>query len=133
MKLTNELKAQFFALYWNQRVMSRLYNGKSRLNNVKVDALSLSDEKNNTGDYIELKPLSTISDEDAIEIGKLAGDDSEDYEKEYGKGYYKMYLLDFAMYQSKFTDILRSKGFAIDWRGISVEEMIKAGWIKLKE
>lgn len=30
-------------------------------------------------------------------------------------------------------DYLRSKGFALPFMGISVEEMVQAGWIKLKE
>lgn len=34
---------------------------------------------------------------------------------------------------SSSYDYLRSKGYALPWMGLSVEEMIKAGWIKLIE
>jgi len=30
-------------------------------------------------------------------------------------------------------DYLRSKGYAVDWMGLTVNQMINYGWIKLQE
>lgn len=81
--------------------------------------------------YSEAKPLSQITDEEAIEIGKLAGEDAEEYEGDYGVGSYKDYLLNWSHSLSIFTDVLRYRGYAVDWMGLSVDDLLKAGWIRL--
>lgn len=61
---TLENKAKFFALYWGQRVM--LEEMSSNLYYCKP-----SKESDFNLNYLELKPLSSISDEDAIEVAKI--------------------------------------------------------------
>ena len=61
---TLENKAKFFAQYWGQHV---LYFTSDFLR--KIDNLTLDSIEND--DYLELKPLSQISDEDAINVAKL--------------------------------------------------------------
>ena len=56
---TLENKAKFFAQYWGQYV---LYFTSDFLR--KIDNLTLDSVEND--DYLELKPLSQISDEDVI-------------------------------------------------------------------
>ena len=63
---TLENKAKFFAQYWEQHV---LYFSSDFLR--KIDNLTLDSIEND--DYLELKPLSQISDEDAIEVSKIFG------------------------------------------------------------
>jgi len=85
-----------------------------------------------------LKPLSSIADEDIIEVAKLNG-----WSEDLGERY-KERLLQFKIdipcistpgykhrYLPEIFDYLRSKGYALSWMGLSVEEMVEAGWIKL--
>jgi hypothetical protein len=116
-EINNENKAKFFALYWGQMVLS--------------DGIEIG---GNVGDceeemFLLLKPISSISDEDAkvINLEKYDGID--------GIGWYELTqssykLHDWNVYE---TDYLRIKGYALNWMGLSVEEMVEAYWIKLTE
>ncbi len=79
--------------------------------------------------YAESKPLSEITDEDAREINKLTC----------GRTPLNRFLLiDALNYNhdgivSIVADYLRYKGFAISYNGLSVEELINRGWLKLKK
>jgi len=136
MENTIENKAKFFAQYWGQRLL----NGKS---------IVPIRRKISKFDYINVKPISSITDEDAIELGKICGlamniighrdadkvvlyDDS-----------YKLYI-NFSSYiwkqkngaiyhqaTLKFYDYLRSKGYALPYMGLSVEVLVEYGWVKL--
>src|SRR5690554_3592780 len=65
MKLENTLenKARFFALYWGQKIQSYklTYSWKR---NVEVNGSSMG--------FLTLTPLSLITDEDALELSKIA-------------------------------------------------------------
>src|SRR5690606_15494725 len=99
--------------YWGQEVLlypaDPLY--KRAVNSYHLD---------NINDFIaELTPLSQISDEDAM----LCGFDNSKH------------FLD-VLQEYRLTSInvdrLRLKGYALPWMGISVEEQITRGWVKLK-
>ena len=112
-EINNENKAKFFALYWRQYVLS--------------DGIEIG---GNVGDceeemFLLLKPLSQISDEDANFIDLQ----SEDYNE---NGWYDEEQ-NFYWWASIDVDYLRSKGYALPWMGLSVDEMIEVGWIKLTE
>lgn len=115
--LTNELKAKFFALYWGQDVM--------------VKSMSFA--------YLLLKPLSAITDEDAIEVAIIAGNSSYTDDRRAYNG--RLLLQEFLRRQCnvygedwlKLFDYLRSRGYALPYMGISVEQQVEAGWIKLIE
>jgi hypothetical protein len=120
-----ENKAKFLALYWGQIILSH------------PDAFGLSSvchEVRFDNAIANLKPLSQITDDDAIEIAKIVvGDQFENpliIGQSYGYWLNKKsnYSLDW-----KVIDNLRSKGYALPWMGLSVDEMIEAGWIKLTE
>jgi hypothetical protein len=70
--------------------------------------------------YIELRPLSSITDEEYKELG---------YENA------KEFCLEIPLvyYNSNECDYLRMKGIALDWCGWSVEELVKEGVFVLKE
>ena len=103
-EITNENKAKFFALYWGQDILS---------DGIEIGA--------NVGDceeemFLQLKPLSSIASLEDIQNGFFTVEPNLDYQV-----------------QIINQDYLRSKGYAIPWLGLSVEEMVEAGWIKLVE
>ena len=159
MKLENTLenKAKFFAQYWGQHV---LYFSSDFLR--KIDNLTLDSIEND--DYLELKHISQISDEDAINVAKLVSpmlfegrgkngghyiDKSETWwysVKHNGKTL--MVDIDLDGYIFEYdeveeykrpsrsligTDYLRSKGYALPWMDLSVEDLVEYGWVKLKK
>jgi len=75
MENTIENKGKFFALYWGQRVL--MYpkdNLAGRSGGIDVVNWLISTEVSLNG-FLELKPLSQISDEDAIELSKIIAPD----------------------------------------------------------
>ena len=144
---TLENKAKFFAQYWGQYV---LYFTSDFLR--KIDNLTLDSVEND--DYLELKPLSQISDEDVIRGIMLTYNKTYD---ELGKilevNHYFTFSgitsiglgCNFKTFRSlhhwngdrkigsKECDYFRSKGYALPWMDLSVDNLIEYGWIKLKE
>ncbi|MCE4064321.1 hypothetical protein LXM63_04390 [Chryseobacterium gleum] len=134
MENTLENKAKFFAQYWGQRVCKETLNDKYYL--VKP---SIYPDADFELEYLELKPLSLITDEELVKIAKfyeptahnvkleddqilfdfIYGDQSASGAIEISDGYCQ--------------DWLRSNGFATEWMGLSVEDLVSFGWIKLKE
>ena len=137
MKLENTLenKAKFFAQYWGQYV---LYFTSDFLR--KIDNLTLDSVEND--DYLELKPLSQISDEDAIEVSKIFGiGHLSGAIKELILSIFRTSINDSGTTSSTngiknwlhVFDYLRSKGYALPWMDLSVEDLVEYGWVKLKE
>jgi len=137
-ELNNENKAKFFALYWGQEVQS---HGKEMFH---VTGILVRQS------YLQLKPLSAISDEDAIDVLNVLMGYEENYYQDWHPNIQKVWMQtikidlndDFGSRQVpalqsyfKYTwqvgDFLRSKGYALPWMGLSVVEMTEAGWIKL--
>lgn len=137
MKTKNTLgnKAKFFALYWGQEVF------------VKSDAIRKVDWSPmvltiglDTIDYCLLKPLSSITDEDAIEFGRVLSKYfaspngmlklRDDYFRDLGKIHIKTFL-NKGYIINEGCDYIRSKGYALPWMGLSVDDLIEYGWIKL--
>lgn len=118
-EITNENRRKFEALYFDQPVF---WSCKEPLesNNI-LDARKLA-RPFSKYDMLELKPLSSISDKDAELICKhhrvVSSDDKWSVNS--------MITLD-----GYSTDYLRSRGYALPWMGLSVEELESAGWIKL--
>lgn len=101
---TLENKAKFFAQYWGQHLI--IMGSFLRI----IDHLTLGNIEND--DILQLKPLSKISDEDAINLG-------------YGYASHLKSNLD------RNIDQLRNLGFAVPWMDLSVEDLVEYGWIKL--
>lgn len=142
---TLENKAMFFAQYWGQKVF------KTSINQEKP-------HKNNFGktivfkDFLELTSLSQISDEDAIELMRLkivskgvVDIETIEIENKTLDGY--TFIVKYKNWDDErvgfvfnghtnplsFYDYLRSKGFAVPWMDLEVEDLVEYGWIKLKE
>ena len=80
-----------------------------------------------------LSSISSISDEDAIEVARIQCPEREN--KHYvGYGKYLVNNLDTRIVNSKVatTDYLRSKSYALPWNCLSVEELQSRGWLRLK-
>lgn len=136
---TIENKAKFFALYWGQKL--HISHGET----YKIDYDSfISAWDTDPDDYLELTPLSQISDEDAficatIKIGgamnfincKVKRNDKYGIwvklNRENGS---KEFYLDFNI--PEVYDYLRSEGYALPYMGLSIEKLVEYGWIKLK-
>ena len=69
---TLENKAKFFTQYWRQDILCRVIFGKNKneiiMHNTPCSNLKLGEIIDS---YLELKPLSQISDEDAIHIARV--------------------------------------------------------------
>jgi len=126
MENTLENKSKFFALYWGQMVGINsswsANQGRFIVNQFSIGHLG------NSNILLELKPLSSISEGDALEVSKLCvhGDNKRvDNIKSWARIY--------AMQSSLINDYLRSKGYALPWMGLSVEKQIEYGWVKLEK
>ena len=133
MKLENTLenKSKFFAQYWGQDVLCRVIFGKNKneiiMHNTPCSNLKLGEIIDS---YLELKPLSRISDEDAIEISKeypAFGSNIRNSVKELFQEFDDLEL------SIKTGDYFRSKGYALPYMDLSVEDLVEYGWVKLKE
>lgn len=148
-----ENKAKFFAQYWEQKVFKSSINQKAPHKNTFGKSIRHND-------FLELKPLSSISDEDAIEVAQLITRFKWDLDfgtkviKEENQVivYYDAvkngYKHKTSIYDDFFSrsysgepvhelsgvvyDYLRSKGYALPYMGLSVEEQVNRGWVKLK-
>lgn len=135
MKKTLENKEKFFAQYWGQEVlkatsMQGIHRvGKSFMGKIYPDQ------------YLELKPISQISDEDAeycIGSVECRLRKNNPNHGDYGMSPSAIFINSIIGNSSyhigrKEVDYLRSKGYALPWMSLSVEQLIEYGWIKLKE
>lgn len=151
MENTLENKAKLFAQYWGQTVLVWPTSENGINQKVGVTYMSKFGVKNRA---LELIPIHLISDEDAIEIGKLMGIWNAKEIKESGdeintqlRNYGEMFTSSIGKhwgagmshpFATSSTDILmaydflRSKGYALPYNGLSVEEQVSLGWVVLK-
>lgn len=149
MEMTLENKEKFFVQYWGQKI----YNEEGHWNGEPVNANSMAILNGIYTEiqqpYILLKSLSLITDEDAIEIAMLGYGKEVPYytlagHAEQGKEILNIYSnkstkkryshwSNLYMALPEITDYLRSKGYALPYMGLSVENQIEYGWVKLIE
>lgn len=142
-EITNELKAKFFAQYIGQTVVGHETDNC----NFRLTEISLTDcEVGLFGDWsggthpqascndligidavwLNLRSLVSITDEDAIEVGFLSSGGFNRNLKVYGEDeFYRCFI------RQPEIDYLRSKGYTLPFMGISVEQQVKSGWVKL--
>lgn len=134
-EINQEWKAKFFAQYWNQYIGYTINRaaGKQYVGVHFIHSYSLPTH------YLELKPLSAIADEDLIGISfTFPKDNRADIEFQFYPDDYNGHWVAKNGQDRKegyFTlrdfDYLRSKSYALPFMGLSVDEMVQAGWIKL--
>lgn len=134
---TTQNKAAFMALYWGQEVYEWEYPRCATKPGIIESEPNLKTYSGCV--FLNLKPLSQISDEDAIEY---LGLHVWDYINNPNHGSFGMspsgyfldcYLDSTEIFSNYGLDYLRSKGYAISWMGLSVDDLIEYGWVKLKE
>lgn len=139
MENTKENKSKFFALHFGQKVFRHVAWGDLR-ECIEVDGAIVNYPSYG---YLQLAPLSSITDQDGIELAKIGLPERVyDYlwSSQTGKHiarsiqagrqtntYYPFFRMGDAF------DFLRSKGYAVDWLCLSVDEQVKYGWVKLKD
>lgn len=126
------LKAKFLALYWGQEAIIKFPHEdehKFKINSSNFDYV----------EYLELTPLEQISDEDLLKCYHLhSGAIGYDYTMDFAPtdemiNHWMSYNGEEDIKKCSLTvDYLRLKGYALPFNGITVEQQIKRGWVKLK-
>lgn len=129
-ELTNENKAKFFAQYYGQKVLSHI----DYMDSVGFSPLLTIDFYISTEHFLLLTPLSLISDEDAKALCEICG-----VNPSFETG---VYITNYFMkpYSSNINSndgitvyqYLQSKGYALSWMGLSIDQLVESGWVQLK-
>jgi hypothetical protein len=124
----NDNKAKFFAQYWGQKETGSDYYGEIMPDTWNDFPINI------TNQYLIVTPLSQLTDEELLQLAKNYWGD------QYIEGWSDLHTIDWGKklvsgvaFDSITNDYLRFKGYAIPWMGLSVEELIEAGWVKLKK
>ncbi len=117
----NAVKCRFFGQYLEQIVAKEtIYVNSPKINTTIVLLI------NQLSNYhLELKPLSKITDEDAMSMFRGIVSNYVDA-KQFLDDYKAIGFLE----QSE-VDFLRSKGYAVPFMNYSVEDLISFGWVRL--
>ena len=113
-----DVKCRFFAQYWGTKTM---YVGGVGLVEVGKGGWNLK----HPDFFLQLKPLSKITDEDAISMYR-------GLERNYESS--NQFLEDYksiGFLEQSEVDFLRSKGYAVPYMEYSVDELVKIGWVQL--
>ena len=111
-------RSKFFAQYWGVKC---LYVGGVGLVEIGTGGWNLK----HPDFFLQLKPLSKITDEDAISMYR-------GLERNYESS--NQFLEDYksiGFLEQSEVDFLRSKGYAVPYMEYSVDELVKIGWVKL--
>lgn len=110
MNITNETKAKVFAQYLGHNIYWQAIIGTLNAHNLVGASSPIEDAR------LLLKPLSAISDEDALDVAKFLWPNNTEYQKAYDGKYYvdNLFNEDFEMYSPNsitIYQILQSKGY----------------------
>lgn len=128
MENTLENKAKFFSLFFKQKVL------RTGLFPELIPVATWTLNNPLKEEYLELKPLSSITDEDALEIANILKVELHTESLiQFIHNSIKTYIdKGYKGIDSHILDFLRSKGYTLPWMGLSVEKLVEYGWIKLK-
>jgi len=143
MSKTEELqfKERLFAQYWGQEVGCDKYSDSYEVNSSTLSGSSLLSVT-----HLLLADLSKITDEHLIEVAKIIGRNNSPigcennplmaakavcYWFNENKGDYENFIS--ASRWEHLISFLRSKGYALPFQGITVEQQIERGMIKLRK
>lgn len=119
------VKCRFFAQYFGVRVFQNELNKQYNYVNYSYPLTIEKDFNKGIIEFLELKPLSKITDEDAISMYR-------GLERNYESA--NQFLEDYksiGFLEQSEVDFLRSKGYAVPFMGYSVDELVKIGWVQL--
>lgn len=134
MENTLENKKKFFALYYDVPCIQNdewIWRENDEFG-------KLPDGSDLTDSYANLKSLSSITDEDKLEIASIFWQGKNNNLKTVAEG--SLIVAHFSSGHGLFNpaqtqqsfDYLRSKGYALPWMNLSVEQLEEYGWIKIK-
>jgi hypothetical protein len=128
-----DVKCRFFAQYWGQNVKTSEKHQKKGLKPLRIDAHSL--QYVNSDSFLELKPLSKITDEDALAAIRIVKvyvrRDGSFITEHVPIDNIKNSFLDVPIWRLDLADFLRSKGYALPFMEYSVDELVELGWVRL--
>ena len=113
-----DVKCRFFAQYWGTKTM---YVGGVGLVEVGKGGWNLK----HPDFFLQLKPLSKITDEDAISMYR-------GLERNYESS--NQFLEDYksiGFLEQSEVDFLRSNGYAVPFMNYSVDDLVSFGWVRL--
>lgn len=85
--------------------------------------------------WILLRSIESLSDAEAIEVAKIWWDENkmpQMIDAEEGKWIADRYLKNGKKLELNMIDYLRSIGICLPFMGYSVEELVEAGWVRIK-
>ncbi|MDV3882930.1 hypothetical protein CMU04_06315 [Elizabethkingia anophelis] len=123
-----ENKAKFFAQYYGQEVKRSYLPEQTSLQVIDREVFWIGHLIING--YLELKSLDDITEEDLNYCSQICFKNTRMTFASV-KDYLEQNYL-FGFFMDEEVDYLREKGYAVKWRGLSVEKQIEYGWIKLK-
>ena len=112
------VKCRFFAQYWGTKT---LYVGGVGLVEIGKGGWNLK----HPDFFLQLKPLSKITDEEATSMYRGLERNYEN-SNQFLEDYQSIGFLE----QSE-VDFLRSKGYAVPFMEYSVDDLVKMGWVQL--
>jgi hypothetical protein len=136
MKDNLQLKASYFAQYWGQRIFHYDNWGTSCFEYISHEYIWLVKD---SPCWIKLRSISSLTDEEAIQVAKIV----EPLEKDYHTAYFgKMWANDILKFTSipkalPVTEYLKSLSVALPCfdpsinQLIPIETLIERGWIKI--
>ena len=134
MENTADNKQKFFALYWGQRLVMTEQDEPTTLSVVDTFIIDNAWES----DYLELRTVDRLTDEELFEIGhKVYGHPKPKMMMAFGKEAREMLQNEFnagiknGQANYGLIDILRGFGIAIPFMGLSVDQLISYGWVKI--
>ena len=126
------VKSRFFAQYWGTKTLYVGGEGKVEVGNGGWNL-------KHPDFFLQLKPLSKITNEDAeklqytlvnvVGLDGLIRQNSIELLKEVVSNYEQIDCL--FMLPSSFSDLARELGYAIDWNNHKVSKQIELGWVQL--
>lgn len=121
-----EDKTRFFAQYYGQNIL-KINSGMGIRRCIPYWWEKTSDS------YLELKPFSKITDEEAMEIIRIEKFVGEFEEIIVDDSFLELLVNIKKGICNRFSvvDFLRSKGYAVPFMEHSVEDLVSFGWVKL--
>jgi len=129
MENTLQNKAKFFAQYWFQLVQR--YGNDYNLKQVNA----FIEESLLEGDYLFLNHIKNVSKEHSKEISKMMGVGKVKNPIMFVKDKLELVAAnnDYWALPLYLVDYLRSKGYALHFMGLSVEQLVEYGWVKIRD
>lgn len=126
-------KVKFMSQYWGQKVFINPMLSETPVENIYL--YDYSEPEDIDSEYLELTPLRLISDEDleyiALKISRVRDSEWSNRTLEMTNKFKKVIIEEYSTGLS-ISDFLRLKSYAIEWNGLSVEQQVDYGWVKLK-